>query len=254
MSATPFAIAHYFIVIRELWLKLLGSHDPVRIKNVFRAYGVYPFNPAALDTTKLRQHAAIQEAEYYKQCCRRGMSHDEATQEARRKMTEPPFQYEEQWKRDYVDLFVRQVQVPAANRDDQVAQLVNRSIVEVQQKAFIAAQSLCTPQVAIQQKRRNKAVNHDAVILTTTERLEQLQEREQALKIKEDRDAKRKAYNARRALQMEELKAEKERNAIPLKNAKSRLTVLNRELKKLVTAHNRANPNEVTRCVGFAAC
>lgn len=210
--------------------------DSSRIKSAFRSKGIFPFNPQALDVAKLRQHAAIQEAEEYKKCRAKGMHHDAATAAARTAMTTPPNEYHEQWQRDIVDYFVEQVQQPVEEEVSSVREMVNRSVVEVQQRAFDQAQLHATVVDTVKRKRRKKALNHQAAILTNPERFAAAEEKETQLLAEEALNNRKQVYKAEYKIKMKRYKELVKENKVPLKNAKKRLKITEAALKKAKTA------------------
>ena len=186
--------------------------DPGRIKRVFREYGVFPLDHTALCTDKMRQHAAIQEAEYYRQHRRAGMDDEAAREAARAQMITPTIEYDEQWKKDIVTYFVNQVGEPPEVQDPSLRSTVCKAIVEVQRDAHIATQVDSSAVATVKRRRKVKALNNQAVIMTREGRLEAMEQKEDELKIQEDESSQKKLYDAKRKWeisQLDKLRAER---------------------------------------------
>jgi hypothetical protein len=221
--------------------------DSRRIRRAFRDYGIFPFDFKRLCTNKLKQHAAVQQIEEYKRCRRKGMSDAKARTAARNKMTTPPIQYEEQWKRDIVDYFVQQVDQPIDVSDDNgKTQMVCDAIVDTQAKVFSQNFTKESAAEIIVRKRQGKALSGQAEVLTTDGHLDEAVQREKELKVGEDLNNRKRQYKAQRKLQKQAIEQENENNRAPLQEVKKSLKRVRQELKEVQAVAKKARRTTTT--------
>ena len=175
------------------------------------------------------------------------MSDAKARTAARNKMTTPPIQYEEQWKRDIVDYFVQQVDQPIDVSDDNgKTQMVCDAIVDTQAKVFSQNFTKESAAEIIVRKRQGKALSGQAEVLTTDGHLDEAVQREKELKVGEDLNNRKRQYKAQRKLQKQAIEQENENNRAPLQEVKKSLKRVRQELKEVQAVAKKARRTTTT--------
>ena len=195
------------------WNRVFGDSD--RIKGVFESYGQYPFNPARLDTSKIKSQVMLVTVSTAAELEAAGMEPELAASVARQHATCPLFRYKDSYKQQILDDMCRDMQDEGVSPEVLSRQrLVSEAFLALKRRAPVKPSS-----AGGRTKRRRKSMGNQAAVLTAAEHMARRRREEQHQHDKQKEDAKRAAYNKRRQVQCDDVDKENIRRAAVKKEA-----------------------------------
>lgn len=233
----------------QAWNDVFG--DSRRIKRVFKEYGLYPYDPSKLDTSKLKQQSVIRKIHDQQKFIKQGMSPSQAMAVAQQDAASLVYKYDHQWERDILNHF----QESTTDNGLDPATQARQSIVS---SAIVRSRVATTPTPPVSRttaeiictRRKNKAYGQQAEDLTAIDRVEDAVEKEKQMKVVAVLEARKTEYNVEYKMKRDAVIKLNEENKEKRKQVKKVVTNARRSLKQAVQVVKQVQKRKKRRSSG----
>lgn len=247
----PVTNKNFGIPFTRAWNRVFTSE---RITNVFRDYGIHPFNPRALITGKLQQHTVLQTVDTATRLMQKGYSKAKAQAVAEKQATITEYNYTDEQHKEILEHFQLQARPdPRTEALGSVQTMVDRTILEMQMEVASRNIQAGSKGSYVTRRRKTKSLNHQAAVLTSAEHRQRLETELKEKKEASAKSAERTEYKAWHYVQKKKIIKQNEQNEPLRSEAKAGVVNARKSLQQALASLTAAE-NGSTRSSQVRVC